>query len=73
MFQTSSQIQFPNCQTRTFLRFTLPEESIKLKDYIFTQLTCNLNGVAWNNLPIYEDVNINNFKTIALAAIKSFV
>lgn len=29
--------------------------------------------VAWNNLPIYEDVNINNFKTIALAAIKSFV
>ena len=29
--------------------------------------------VAWNNLPIYEDVNINNFKTIVLAAIKSFV
>ena len=29
--------------------------------------------VTWNNLPIYEDVNISNFKAIALAAIKSFV
>ena len=29
--------------------------------------------VAWNNLRINEDVNINNFKTIALATIKSFV
>ena len=28
--------------------------------------------VAWNNLPINEDVNIINFKTIALATIKSF-
>ena len=29
--------------------------------------------VTRNNLPIYEDVNISNFKVIALAAIKSFV
>ena len=29
--------------------------------------------VAWNNLPLNEDVNINNFKTIALATIISFV
>ena len=28
---------------------------------------------AWNHLPINEGVNINNFKTIALATIKSFV
>ena len=29
--------------------------------------------VTWNNLPIYEDVHLSNFKAIALAAIKSFV
>ena len=28
--------------------------------------------VTWNNLPISDDVNRNNFKRVALAAIKSF-
>jgi len=28
--------------------------------------------VTWNNLPINDDVNKNNFKRVALVAIKSF-
>ena len=31
-----------------------------------------LKVIRWNNLPIDDDVNKNNFKCVALAAIESF-
>ena len=50
-----------------------PFQQIRVSNDVFKFSFHPRTIVAWNNVPINEDFNANNFKTIALAAIKSFV
>ena len=51
--------------SRPFQQISVPNDVYKYSFYPRTIVT-------WNNLPINDDVNKNNFKCVALVAIKSF-
>ena len=56
----------------TRLQNSRPLQQISVLNYVYKYSFHPRTIVAWNNLPINDDVNKNNFKGVALVAIKSF-